>query len=102
MLNRRQARHGSNCADTPAERELHVILANDCTHKKRDARLALHPNAHSRFTPTSASWLNQVEIWFGILSRTALRGAGFKNVTELRQAIRHPNRSNDASFEVKG
>jgi len=35
----------------------------------------------------SASWLNQVEIWFGILSRKALRGASLKNVTELCQAI---------------
>ena len=74
-------------ADTPAERELHVILDNYCTHKKCDAWLALHPNVHFHFTPTSASWLNQVEIWFGILSRKALRGASFKNVTELRQAI---------------
>jgi transposase len=74
-------------ADAPSERELHVILDNYCTHKKCDAWLALHPNVHFHFTPTSASWLNQVEIWFGILSRKALRGASFKNVTELRQAI---------------
>ena len=37
--------------------------------------------------PTSTSWLNQVEIWFGIMSRKALRGASFKNVVELGQAI---------------
>lgn len=73
--------------DTPQERQLHVILDNYCTHKKCDAWLALHPNVHFHFTPTSASWLNQVEIWFGILSRKALRGASFKNVAELRQAI---------------
>jgi transposase len=74
-------------ADTPEERQLHVILDNYCTHKKCDASLAAHPNVHFHFTPTSASWLNQVEIWFGILSRKALRGASFKNVTELRLAI---------------
>ena len=74
-------------ADAPADRQLHVILDNYCTHKKCDAWLALHPNVHFHFTPTSASWLNQVEIWFGILSRKALRGASFKNVSELRQAI---------------
>jgi len=74
-------------AETPQERELHVILDNYCTHKKCDAWLAQHPNVHFHFTPTSASWLNQVEIWFGILTRKALRGASFKNVTELRQAI---------------
>lgn len=74
-------------ADAPPDRELHVILDNYCTHKKCDAWLALHPNVHFHFTPTSASWLNQVEIWFGIMSRKALRGASFKNVTELGQAI---------------
>ena len=74
-------------ADAPADRELHVILDNYCTHKRCDAWLAQHPNVYFHFTPTSASWLNQVEIWFGILSRKALRGASFKNVAELSQAI---------------
>ena len=58
--------------------ELHVILDNYGTHKKCDAWLAAHPNVHFHFTPTSASWLNQVEIWFGILSRKALRGLSSK------------------------
>ena len=74
-------------AETPVDRQLQVVLDNYCTPKKCDAWLALHPNVHFHFTPTSASWLNQVEIWFGIMSRKALRGASFKNVTELRQAI---------------
>ncbi len=74
-------------AATPEERELPVMLDNYCPHKKCDAWLALHPNVPFHFTPTSASWLNQVEIGFGLLSRKALRGASFKNVTELRQAI---------------
>ena len=74
-------------AEAPADRQLHVILDNYCTHKKCDAWLAQHPTVHFHFTPTSASWLNQVEIWFGIMSRKALRGASFRNVTELRQAI---------------
>ena len=39
------------------------------------------------FTPTSASWLNQIEIWFGILTRKALKGASFNNVQELAQAV---------------
>lgn len=73
--------------ETPADKELHVILDNYCTHKKCDAWLAEHPNVHFHFTPTSASWLNQVEIWFGILSRKALRGASFENITALRHAI---------------
>jgi transposase len=74
-------------AEAPENREIHAILDNYCTHKKCDAWLARHPNVHFHFTPTSASWLNQVEIWFGIMSRKVLRGANFKNVTELRQAI---------------
>jgi transposase len=74
-------------ADAPPDRELHVILDNYCTHKKCDAWLAKNPNVHFHFTPTSASWLNQVEIWFGIMSRKALRGASFKTVEELGQAI---------------
>lgn len=74
-------------ADAPPERDLHVILDNYCTHKKCDAWLAQHPNVHFHFTPTSASWLNQVEIWFGIMSRKALRGASFRSVAELSHAI---------------
>jgi len=74
-------------ADYPQDKELHVILDNYCIHKKNDAWLARHPNVYFHFTPTSASWLNMVEIWFGIFSRKALRGASFKNTEELRQAI---------------
>jgi transposase len=74
-------------AEAPADQELHVILDNYCTHKKCDAWLAKHPNVHFHFTPTSASWLNQVEIWFGILSRKALRGLSSRSTSELRQAI---------------
>jgi len=74
-------------AEAPPGRELHVILDNYCTHKKCDAWLAQHANVHFHFTPTSASWLNQVEIWFGIMSRKVLRGANFRNVVELREAI---------------
>lgn len=71
----------------PAGKEIHVILDNYCIHKKNDAWLAAHPTVYFHFTPTSASWLNQVEIWFGILSRKALRGASFRNLEHLRQAI---------------
>jgi len=73
--------------DLPKDKEYHVILDNYCIHKRNDAWLAAHPNVHFHFTPTSASWLNQVEIWFGIFSRKALRGASFKSIEQLRQAI---------------
>jgi len=68
-------------------KEYHVILDNYCIHKKNDEWLAKHPNVHFHFTPTSASWLNQVEIWFNIMTRKVLRGASFDNTIELCEAI---------------
>ncbi len=68
--------------------QLHVVLDNLNTHKpKRDRWLKRHPNVHFHYTPTQASWLNQVEIWFSILSRRALREASFTNPWEVREAI---------------
>jgi transposase len=74
-------------AEHPPDREIHVILDNLSTHKKNDDWLAAHPNVTFHFTPTSASWLNQVEIWFGIFTRKALAGASFAGVEQLTQAI---------------
>jgi transposase len=74
-------------AEAAPGQQLHVVLDNYCTHKRCDDWLARHPQVHFHFTPTSASWLNQVEIWFSLLSRKALRGASFKTIAELRQAI---------------
>jgi transposase len=68
-------------------RELHVILDNYCIHKRCHEWLNAHPNVFFHFTPTSASWLNQVEIWFGIMSRKVLRGASFNSVKALSDAI---------------
>lgn len=73
--------------ELPNYREIHVILDNYCTHKKNEAWLQKHPNVYFHFTPTSASWLNQIEIWFGIFTRKVLRGAGFENITKLKNAI---------------
>jgi transposase len=74
-------------ADYP-DQEIHVILDNLSTHKpKRDQWLARRKNVHFHFTPTHASWLNQVEIWFSILARSTLDGASFTSTTQLRQAI---------------
>ena len=74
-------------ADHPG-REIHVILDNLNTHKpKRDRWLARHRNVHFHYTPTHASWLNQVEVWFSILSRRALRGASFTSPRQVREAI---------------
>lgn len=68
--------------------ELHLILDNLNTHKpKHDTWLASHPNVHFHFTPTHASWLNQIECWFSILSRRALKGASFTSPQQVREAI---------------
>ena len=74
-------------ADVPADREIHAILDNYCTHKKNDAWLKAHSNVTFHYTPTSASWLNQVEVWFGILTRKALKGASFDSKEALAKAI---------------
>ena len=71
-----------------SEQEIHVIMDNYCIHKKCDEWLASHPNFSFHYTPTSASWMNLVEIWFGHLTRKALRGGSFKNLTELTDAIK--------------
>ena len=69
-------------------RDIHVILDNLSTHKpKRDMWLARHKNVRFHYIPTHASWMNQVEIWFSLLSRYALKGASFNSPRELRQAI---------------
>lgn len=74
-------------AELPEDREIHVVLDNYCTHKKNEEWLQKHPNVFFHFTPTSASWLNQIEIWFGIFTRKVLRGAGFENTIKLKDAI---------------
>src|SRR5438874_5537042 len=67
---------------------IHVILDNLNTHKpKNDRWLKRNPNVHFHFTPTRASWLNQVEIWFSILAGKALRGASFNSLDELKAHI---------------
>lgn len=74
--------------NTYPRQEIHVVLDNLSTHKPRyDAWLTRHKNVHFHFTPTHASWLNQIEVWFSLLSRHALRGASFNSTVQLRRAI---------------
>jgi len=73
-------------ADYPA-REIEVILDNLNTHKKNDAWLKRHPKVTFHYTPTRASWLNQVEGWFSILQGQSLAGASFSSVEQLKQHI---------------
>jgi len=69
--------------------ELHVILDNVSTHKTPAVRawLERHPRITFHFTPTSASWMNQVETWFSVLSRQAIRRGSFRSVKDLVGAI---------------
>jgi len=70
------------------DRELHVILDNLNIHKpKHDRWLSRHSNVHFHYTPTHASWLNQVECWFSILWRQALRGLNANSVRDICRAI---------------
>jgi transposase len=70
------------------DNEIHFIMDNLSTHKpKRDMWLARHKNVHLHYIPTHASWLNQVEVWFSLLSRFALKGASFTSPNQLREAI---------------
>jgi transposase len=75
-------------AEQPADEEIHVILDNCSPHKKNSDWLAKHEGrVPFHFTPTSASWLNQIEIVFSLLQREALNGASFKSKDQLRDAI---------------
>ena len=70
------------------DREIHVILDNLNTHKPpRDRWLARHKNVRFHFTPTHASWMNQIEIWFSVLSRASLAGKSFTSPNEVRRQI---------------
>ncbi|MBC7669457.1 MAG: IS630 family transposase [Gemmatimonadaceae bacterium] len=71
------------------DQDLHVILDNLNTHKNNDAWLEAHPKVAFHFTPTSASWLNQVEIWFSILQKKSLSKASFTSVNQLREHMDH-------------
>jgi transposase len=70
-------------------RQLHVICDNYTTHKHPRVRawLTKHPRIQLHFTPTSASWLNLVEVFFSIVERQALRRGNFASVTDLIAAI---------------
>ena len=69
--------------------QIHLVLDNYHTHKhpKVAGWLAQHPRFQLHFTPTSASWMNQVESWFSLLQRRAIRRGVFRSVGALRAAI---------------
>lgn len=72
------------------DQELHLVMDNYATHKTPEVRdwLAANPRIAVHFTPTHASWMNLVEVWFGIVERQAIRRATFGSVKELNAKIR--------------
>ncbi len=72
------------------EQELHLVMDNYATHKTPEVRAWLdkHPRFHPHFTPTSGSWLNLVEVWFGIIDKQAIRRGVFTSVHDLNGKIR--------------
>jgi transposase len=75
--------------ETPPELDLHLVLDNYGTHNHDHVHgwLKKHPRFHLHFTPTSSSWLNLVERWFGEITRKRIRRGVFKSVPELTAAI---------------
>jgi len=90
-------------ANVPQGLDIHLVMDNYGTHKTLSIRhwLTRHPRFQVHFTPTSASWLNQVERWFATLTQKYLRRGTHRSTRQLEQAIRHyikinndnPNRS---------
>ncbi|HMB05837.1 MAG TPA: IS630 family transposase [Isosphaeraceae bacterium] len=76
-------------ANAYPRRQLHLVCDNYATHKHPavQAWLARHPRITLHFTPTSGSWLNMVEIFFGIITRQAIRRGTFTSVKDLTRAI---------------
>src|SRR6266849_2079654 len=78
-------------AHLPADQEVHLIMDNYCTHKSAEVQRWLKPKKrkrfHFHFTPTSSSWLNQVERFFALITGRMIRRGTFHSTDELEQAI---------------
>ncbi len=86
-------------ANVPPGLDIHLIMDNYGTHKTPTIKawFARHPRFHVHFTPTSASWLNQVERWFATLTLKYIRRGTHRSTQQLEQAIRHYLELNNAS-----
>ena len=96
VLSQRRHRHQEFLAflrhidrNVPADLDVHLIIDNYATHKhaKVKAWLAKRPRYQVHYTPTYASWLNQVERWFGIITQQAIRRGSFSSVKQLVNKI---------------
>ncbi len=85
--------------NVPRDKEIHIIANNYSTHKHEKAKkwFKRHKRSHIHFTPTGASWMNQVETWFGILQNKQIKRGVFHSVKDLVQKImnfiEHHNKS---------
>jgi transposase len=72
------------------DQELHLVMDNYAAHKRVEIKdwLAANPRVRVHFTPTSGSWLNLVEVWFGIIEKQAIHRGTFGSVTDLNAKIR--------------
>jgi len=78
-------------ASVPHNLDIHLVVDNYATHKHTKVKrwLAAHPRYQVHYTPTYASWLNQVEIWFNLITQKAIRRGTFKSVKDLVAHIEH-------------
>lgn len=85
--------------NVPARLDVHIIVDHYATHKHPRVQrwLAARPRFHVHFTPTYASWLNQVESWFNRITQQAIRRGTFRSVKELVQKIDAFVRSSNAT-----
>ena len=88
--------------ETPTELDLHLVLDNYGTHNHDNVHqwLKKHPRFHLHFTPTSSSWLNLVERWFGEITRKRIRRGVFKSVPQLIEAIQEFIRINKSESKT--
>jgi putative transposase len=76
-------------SNVPKKLDIHLVVDNYATHKHAKVRnwLAARPRYHIHYTPTYSSWLNQVEIWFNIITQKAIRRGSFRSTKQLREKI---------------
>ena len=86
-------------ANLPSGLDVHLVMDNYGTHKAATIRdwLARHPRFHAHFTPTPASWLNQVERWFATLTTQYIRRGTHRASRQLEQTIKHYLNINNAN-----
>src|SRR5664279_2057434 len=85
-------------ANVPTMLDIHLVMDNYGTHKTPSIKawFARHPRFHVHFTPTSASWLNQVERWFATLTERYIRRGTHRSTRQLEDAIKHYVKVNNA------